>query len=199
MNLIEKININELYNFIDKYQQYKEFFSENLDKNKFTTETIQKILNYSEYIIRNSENNNFQAYYKEENIDGINYKEFDYNYMIYLRDRALTRNKISDQVFMKKEEGSKEFYENLKKEQEKINQNNILFVSYVHQINKLFDILNKITKKGFYFPVSKDEEKKDNNYNFFRELENKTNPLLFIIKIKIEKKDYSYYCKYYFC
>ena len=61
-NLKNQFEEEEIKKFIDKYQQFKEFFSENLDKSKFTAEVIQKILNKSEFLIINSNINNFNAF-----------------------------------------------------------------------------------------------------------------------------------------
>ena len=65
-NVLNQIEEEDLEKYLNKYQQYKEFFSENLDKKKFTAETIQKILNKSEFLILNSNDNNFKAFYKNE-------------------------------------------------------------------------------------------------------------------------------------
>ena len=62
----EQIDEEELKKYIDKYQQYEEFFTENLDKSKFTAEIIQKILNNSKIFLINNDNNNFKAYYQDE-------------------------------------------------------------------------------------------------------------------------------------
>ena len=112
-NTKNQLDEEDLNKYLNKYQQYKEFFSENLDKNKFTAEIIQKILNKSEILIINSNDKNFRAYYRNElkNEEEI-YKKLDYDYMIYLRDRALTRNKINDSLLNEKEE----FIKNLKEE-----------------------------------------------------------------------------------
>ena len=73
-------------------------------------------------------------YYKNENgKDEELYKEFDYDYMIYLRDRALTRAKINNSIFDKN--NNDEFIENLKKEEKIILRNNQLFIEKINELN----------------------------------------------------------------
>ena len=194
-NILNQIEEEDLEKYLNKYQQYKEFFSENLDKKKFTAEVIQKILNKSEFLILNSNDNNFKAFYKnEDNKEKEIYKGFDYNYMIYLRDRALTRNKINDSILNKEDE----FIKNLKEEEKIIFENNKTFVEIVHQINELMKLLNKIAQKGFLFYFNDKDNynyKSDNNKNIFSDFENIdkiNNILLFKIKIKIEKENDCY-------
>ena len=147
-NLEKEMNEEDLKKYLDKYQQYKEFFSENLDKNKFTKEIIQKILNKSEFFILNSTNHNFMAYYIN-NDEKDKYKGFDYEYMIYLRDRALTRYKITDSLLLENKQDT--FTKNIQEEEKIILKNNKIFIEYVHQINELLKLLNKIIQKGFLF------------------------------------------------
>ena len=190
VNTMEQIEEEDLEKYLNKYQQYKEFFTENLDKKKFTAEVIQKILNKSEFLILNCNENNFRAYYKNEEKDNkIIFKEFNYDHMIYLRDRALTRNKINDSLLDEKDE----FMKNLKEEEQIIFLNNKLFVEIVHQINDLLKLLNKIIQKGFLFYF--EPEQKENNkdiISLFQKIENINNFSLLKIKIKIEKGNESY-------
>ena len=116
INLINQIEEDDLLKYLDKYQQYKEFCSENLDKNKFITQVIQKILNKSSFIVTNSNNDNFKAYYYNGEKE-IKYKSLNYDYMIYLRDRALTRYKISDSVLLDDNKNQNDFNKNIKEEE----------------------------------------------------------------------------------
>ena len=188
INILNQIDEDDLEKYLNKYQQYKEFFSENLDKNKFTAEIIQKILNKSEFLILNSNVHNFKAYYKDGGIkDKILYKGFDYNYMIYLRDRALTRTKINDSLLDKHDD----FITNLKKEEEIISKNSKTFVEIVHHINELIKLIKKISQKGFIFYFEDKEiddiNKNKNIYSNFETIDKISNILLLKIKIKIEK------------
>ena len=197
---LNEIDEEDLEKYLNKYQQYKEFFSENLDKKKFTAEVIQKILNKSEFLILNSNINNFKAYYaNEEKNNKENYKEFNYDYLIYLRDRALTRSKINDSLLEKEDE----FIKNLKEEEKIIFENNKIFVEIVHQIKELIKILDKISQKGFIFYFDNNEKKiineiKNNNkiISIFKEIENTNYILLLKINIKIEKGNESYKTKF---
>ena len=199
-NTLNEIDEEDLEKYLNKYQQYKEFFSENLDKKKFTAEVIQKILNKSEFLILNSNINNFKAYYaNEEKNNKENYKEFNYDYLIYLRDRALTRSKINDSLLEKEDE----FIKNLKEEEKIIFENNKIFVEIVHQIKELIKILDKISQKGFIFYFDNNEKKiineiKNNNkiISIFKEIENTNYILLLKINIKIEKGNESYKTKF---
>ena len=202
--LIEEIEEEELKKYYEKYQQYKEFFTENLDKNKFTSEIIQKILNKSEILLLNSDINFFKAYYQDDdnNIIGKqNCKEFDYNYMIYLRDRALTKYKINDSLLNNNEKNS-EFNNNLRKEEKKIIENNKIFISYVSQINKLLSLLDKIKRKGLYF-LNNIEYCLNDITSYFTKIEKLKSILLIKIKIKIQKindnlnEENSYEIKFY--
>jgi hypothetical protein len=191
-NTINQLEEEDLEKYLNKYQQYKEFFSENLDKKKFTSEVIQKILNESQILILNSNNSgkNFMGYYKnEEKDENLVYKGFNYDYMIYLRDRALTRAKINDSIFDKN--NNDEFIENLKKEEKIILRNNQLFIENVHQINVLIKLMDKISRKGFIYYLEDSEMKKNNDKNDivvnFGEIDKINNPLLLKIIIKIEK------------
>ena len=193
LNLVNQIEEEDLIKYLDKYPQYKEFCSENLDKNKFITQVIQKILNKSTFIITNSCNLNFQAYYYHGEKE-IKYKNLNYDYMIYLRDRALTRYKISDSVLNNEDKKSQiDFKKTLKEEEEIIFKNNKIFIECVHQINEILKILNKLSKKGFLF-YFENEKKNNNNENediisFFDEIEKINAPLFLKIKIKIEKEN----------
>jgi len=196
----------ELKKYLEKYQQFKEFFSENLDKNKFTSEIIQKILNNSEFMIINSNKNNFKAYYKnigeELELDKDIYKEFDYDYMIYLRDRALTRYKINDNFLSENKNKNFNFTENFQKEEKIIFENNQIFIKYVHQINELLKLLNKIAQRG-YFYYFEDEENNANKKNediasYFNKIEKINDISLLKIKIKIENVDELSYKIHYF-
>ena len=174
----EQFEEEDLEKYLNKYQQYKEFFSENLDKKKFTAEIIQKILNKSEFLILNSDEENFEAFYKNEEKDGQDiYKGISYDYLIYLRDRALTRNKINDSLLEKKDE----FIKNIKQEEQIILENNKIFVEIVRQINELMKHLNKISQKGFFFNFIENKEKKSSF-----EIIDKINNIL-LLKIKIKK------------
>ena len=184
-NTQEQFEEEDLEKYLNKYQQYKEFFSENLDKKKFTAEVIQKILNKSEFLIFNSEGKNFEAFYKNEEKDGKDiYKGINYDYLIYLRDRALTRNKINDTLLEKKDE----FIQNLKQEEQIISENNKIFVEIVRQINELMKHLNKISQNGFFFYFPDNIDKNSN----FETIDKINNILLLKIKIKIKKGNDSY-------
>ena len=63
-NILDQLEEEDLEKYLNKYQQYKEFFSENLDKKKFTAEVIQKILNKSEFLILNTDDNNKKRFIK---------------------------------------------------------------------------------------------------------------------------------------
>ena len=181
----EHLEEEDFEKFLNKYQQYKEFFSENLDKKKFTAEVIQKILNKSEFLILNSDEKNFDAFYKNEEKDGEDiFKGISYNYLIYLRDRALTRNKINDSLLGKKGESIKK----IKQEEKIISENNKIFVEIVHQINELMKLLNKISQKGFLFYLGNNKDK----ITTFEMLEKINDILLLKIKIKIKKGNNSY-------
>ena len=172
----------DLEKYLNKYQQYKEFFSENLDKKKFTAEVIQKILNKSEFLIFNGEEQNFEAFYKNEEKEGQDiFKEISYDDLIYLRDRALTRNKINDSLLEKKDE----FIQNIKQEEQIILENNKIFVEIVRQINELMKHLNKISQKGFFFCFRENKEKNSS----FEMIDKINNILLLKIKIKIKKEN----------
>ena len=176
----EQFEEEDLEKYLNKYQQYKEFFSENLDKKKFTAEIIQKILNKSEFLILNSDEENFEAFYKNEEKDGQDiYKGISYDYLIYYRDRALTRNKINDSLLEKKDE----FIKNIKQEEQIILENNKIFVEIVRQINELMKHLNKISQKGFFFCFRENKEKNSS----FEMIDKINNILLLKIKIKIKK------------
>ena len=195
-NILNQIEEEDFEKYLNKYQQYKEFFSENLDKTKFTAEIIQKILNKSEILILNSNEQNFKAYYKNEKVkDKELYKELDYDYMIYLRDRALTRNKINDSLLDKRDE----FTKKLKEEEQIISENNEIYIEIVHQINELIILFNKISQKGFLYYFKKNEIKNNikNNeekdiFSDFKNIEKINDILLLKIKIKIEKGNESY-------
>ena len=210
--LKEEIDEEDLIKYINKFQQYKEFFAENLDKSVFTTEIIQKILNKSEFMILNSDDNYFKAYYKDEVnsliIKKNIFKEFDYNYMIYLRDRALTRHKITDNILSNDNEKNNEFTKNLEEEEKRIEENNKLFIEYVHQINELLKLLTKISKKGFIYYFLEDEniliKENKNIISYFNKIEEINDLLLLKIKVKIEKEKIkgeaeSYISKFYIC
>ena len=102
----EELNIIlELNKYFENFNQYKEFFSENLNKSEFTTQIIEKILNKSEIIIINNENDNYNFWGNYIDIQNKNnneikkeLKEFGYEYMIYLRDRGLKRQKITKKL-----------------------------------------------------------------------------------------------------
>jgi hypothetical protein len=49
INIINQLDEEDLEKYLNKYQQYNEFFSENLYKKKFTAEVIQKILIKNEF------------------------------------------------------------------------------------------------------------------------------------------------------
>jgi len=202
-NLSTQIEEDELKNYIDKYQQFKEFFSENLDKNKFTSEIIQKILNNSEFMIINSNKNNFKAFYKnkgeEFKLEKDIYKEFDFNYMIYLRDRALTRYKITDSFLSENNKKNYDFAKNLQKEEKKIFENNQIFIKYVQQINDLLKLLDKITQRGYFYYVEDEENNKDDDIiSYFNKIEDNNNISLLKIKIKIENNSDESYKIHYF-
>ena len=52
--------------YINNYHQYEQFFNENLNKNKFVSETIQKILNKSEFFLLNNDNKMFNGFIKND-------------------------------------------------------------------------------------------------------------------------------------
>ena len=193
-NLKNQFEEEEIKKFIDKYQQFKEFFSENLDKSKFTAEVIQKILNKSEFLIINSNINNFNAFYKND-IDKDNiFQNLNYEYLIYLRDRALTRTKINDSLLNMENEKQNKFAKSIIEEEEIIFQNNKMFVKSVHQINELLKLLNNLIQKGFVFNFEKIENKNNIDGNEINKKENiisKINkiddPLLLKIKMTIER------------
>ena len=200
-NTLNQIEEEDLEKFINKYQQYIEFFNENLNKTKFTAEIIQKILSQSEILILNSNEHYFIAYYKDENgKDEKLYKEFNYDDMIELRDRALTRNKINDSLLDKQDE----FTKNLKEEEQIISENNNIYIEIVHKINELIKLLNKISQKGFIYYFENKEIKNNNNINNdnekdkkdifsdFKNFEKINDVLLLRIKIKIQKGNESY-------
>ena len=202
-NLSIQLEEDELKKYLEKYPQYKEFFSENLDKNKFTSEVIQKILNNSQFLILNSNKNNFKAFYKNEGEelklekDSYKiYKDFDFNYMIYLRDRALERYKITDSFFPENKGQNNDFTKNLEKEEKRIFERNQIFSEYVRQINELLNLLKEISQKGYiyYFEdeeVNKNKENKENKdiISYFKNIENNNDISLLKIKIKIENND----------
>ena len=78
---------NNLIIYINKFQEYEQFFNENLNKNKFASETIQKILNNSEFILMNNNIAFFFGSFKDNNNKQI---FIDYDNIIDLRDRTLT-------------------------------------------------------------------------------------------------------------
>ena len=181
INTHEQFEEEDLEKYLNKYQQYKEFFSENLDKKKFTAEVIQKILNKSEFLILNSDTKNFNAFYKNEEKNSKDiYKAINYDYLIYLRDRALTRNKINDSLLEKNDE----FIQNLKQEEQIVSENNKIFVEIVRQINELIKLLNKIAQKGFLYYF-------EENVNF-ENIDEINDILLLKIKIKIKKGNDEY-------
>ena len=178
--LTEKIEVRDLENYYKKYQQYKEFFEENLDKKIFTVRIIQKILDDSEFYILNTNTHYFKAFYKD--IDNtIIIKEFDYDYMIELRDRALTRYKISDSVLNE----NNQFNQDLKEQENIIIENNEIFIECVSQIDKLLKLLDKIKSKGFFYLFEETENNKNGNPIFnYLDIINKIKIYLFL-KIKI--------------
>ena len=78
--------------------------------------------------------------------------------MIYLRDRALTRQKITKKLINSEGEKDIEFTQNIKEDEKKIIENNNIFINYVHQINELLKLLKKISKKGFTYSFLEKED-----------------------------------------
>ena len=131
-------------------------------------------------MILKSDEENFEAFYKNEEKDGqYIYKGISYNYLINLRDRTLTRNKINDSLLKKKDE----FIKNIKQEEQIILENNKIFVEIMRQINELIKHLNKISQKGFFFILIENKGKKSS----FEIIYKINNILLLKIKIKIKK------------
>ena len=83
--------------------------------------------------------------------------------MIYLRDRALTRQNITKKLLVNKEEENKEFSKSLMEEEKTIIKNNKLFIEYVRQVNELLKLLKKISKKGFVSSFLNKENKNNEN------------------------------------
>ena len=143
-------------------------------------------------LLNSNNNNNFSAFYKEEeiNLNNNNIREFDYDYMIYLRDRALARYNLLDNLLSNKNLfNDKKLIKNLK-EEEKIIENNKYFVEFVNQANQLIKLLTKISQKGFLYYFRDKEIKKDENnkdiVKYFKQIENIKDVLLLKIRIKIQ-------------
>ena len=180
---------NNLIKYINNCHEYERIFNENLNSNKLITETIQKILNKSEFFLMNSDIEFFNGFITE---DENKPESINYDFLIELRDRAINNT-------YKKFDYNKKFKEVIDKEEEVIIKNNKIFIECVHQINELLKLIKRITKKGLLFKNDKIEELDNNNkkdiYSFLNKIEN--NFFLLKIKINISKKNDSYESKFY--
>ena len=147
-------------------------------------------------------------YKNDVNKDNL-FQNLSYEYMIYLRDRALTRAKINDSILNKEKEKKINFAKNILEEEEIIYNNNQIFIKIVHQINELLKLLDKLISKGFYFYI-KDKINKIKNDNeeiksedIISNINNLNDPLLLKIRIIIEndneenRMNFSYKIKYF--
>ena len=89
-------------------------------------------MNKSEFLLINSNDNNLKAIYKNDvNKDNL-FQNLSYEYMIYLRDRALTRAKINNSILNKEKEKKINFAKNILEEEEIIYNNNQIFIKIFH-------------------------------------------------------------------
>ena len=77
---------NNLIKYINNCHEYERIFNENLNSNKLITETIQKILNKSEFFLMNSDIEFFNGFIIE---DENKPESINYDFLIELRDRAI--------------------------------------------------------------------------------------------------------------
>ena len=171
-----------LTDYINNYNKYEQFFNENLNKNKYVSETIQKILNNSEFILLNNDIEFFNGFIlSDENNEFTN---INYEYLLFLRNRAITNR-------YKKIDYNNKFKNNIDENEEILIENNKIFIEYVHQINELIKLLKKFIKKGISYTFDKfNEINKDNIYLYLNQIEN--NFFLIKIKIIIEKNNGNY-------
>ena len=175
---------NNLIKYFNNFREFEQFFNEKLNSSKFITETIQKILNKSEFILMNSDIGFFNGFII---VDENKPESINYDFLIGLRDRAINNT-------YKKVDYNKKFKEAIDKDEEIMIKNNKVFIEYIHQINELLKLIKRITKKGLLFKFEKIEELNNNKENdilsFLNEIEN--NFFLLKIKINISKKDDCY-------